>query len=143
MRKLFGFKTQRSFWVDVLSFSFERGLPPEANVVFDMRFLKNPYYQDSLQSMTGCHAEVQTYLKRQPLFQQFLTHLHSFLQTIVAPVAQEGRGVFTIAFGCSGGRHRSVATAEQCYDWLLQQGYEAWVQHRELDLKMPAEHKTP
>jgi len=132
VRHLFGFKGQRSFWVDVMSFAFGKGVPREANLVFDMRFLKNPHYQPALRDMTGQHAGVQQYLESFPTFQAFNTHMCGLLSTCLPAVKAEGRGLFVLAFGCTGGRHRSVAMAENCYAWLRDQSIDAEIYHREL-----------
>lgn len=135
MRKLFNFQAQKPFWVDVVSFAFGRGVPAEANFVFDMRFLKNPHYQDTLRHMTGRDLEVQEYLKTVPMFADFLDKLQNMLSIVIPPAFQEGRGLFVLAFGCSGGRHRSVAAAQLCFSWLQENGYESAIRHRELDFE--------
>lgn len=132
IRHLFNVKAKRQFWVDVVSFAFGRGIPADAHMVFDMRFLKNPHYHDALRPLTGEHEDIQHYLEGFPAFQHFYQHLRGLLKNILPPVRDEGRGLFVLAFGCTGGRHRSVATAEFFYHWLRQEGFEAERRHREL-----------
>lgn len=132
VRNLFGFESQRIVPFEVVSFSFMHGIPRAANLVFDMRFLKNPHYDPELRTLTGQDSTVQAYLSKMPLFRAFKDQLFIMLETILPSVEQEGRGMFVIAFGCSGGRHRSVAMAESVNLWLLEKGYRVQIQHREL-----------
>ncbi|TGW15821.1 RNase adapter RapZ [bacterium NHP-B] len=133
VRNIFGFAKQRPVVFEIMSFSFVGGIPREANLVFDMRFLKNPHYDPKLQSLTGRDQGVQDFLFTLPLFESFGQHLKAMLSLMLPSVVEEGRGMFVIAFGCSGGRHRSVAMAESVYKWLLAQEFYAHIQHRELD----------
>ncbi|WP_031934412.1 RNase adapter RapZ [Candidatus Hepatobacter penaei] len=133
VRNIFGFAKQRPVVFEIMSFSFVGGIPREANLVFDMRFLKNPHYDPNLQSLTGRDQGVQDFLFTLPLFESFGQHLKAMLSLMLPSVVEEGRGMFVIAFGCSGGRHRSVAMAESLYKWLLAQEFYSHIQHRELD----------
>ena len=133
VRKLFGFETQKPVIFEILSFSFVGGIPREANLVFDMRFLKNPHYDPELQSLTGCDESVQSFLLSLPLFHAFRDHLIAMLTDMLPCIEAEGRGMFVIAFGCSGGRDRSVAMAESIQKWMLNEGFYAQIHHRELD----------
>lgn len=132
IRQLFSFVYQHDLLVDVLSFAYRKGIPREANFVFDMRFLKNPYYEKDLKGLTGRDPRVQNYLSKMPLFQLFKKNLETMLESLVKTVEYEGRGLFVLAFGCSGGQHRSVAMAEECYAWLRRSGYKGRLIHREL-----------
>jgi UPF0042 nucleotide-binding protein len=133
VRKLFGFEAQKPVIFEVLSFSFVGGIPRQSNLVFDMRFLKNPHYDPDLQSLTGCDREVQEFLETLPLFRSFRDQVTGMLASMLPSVEAEGRGMFVISFGCSGGRHRSVAMAEAVQKWMLDQGVRAQIHHRELD----------
>lgn len=133
IRRLFGFHAQRTVHFEVISFAFIGGLPREANMVFDMRFLKNPHYDPSLQKLTGRDADVQDFLLRQPLFLRFKDQLLTMVRMVLPCVEEEGRGMFVLAFGCSGGRHRSVTMAEIIHAWMVNHGYNARLQHRELE----------
>ena len=133
VRKLFGFEAQKPVIFEVLSFSFVGGIPRQSNLVFDMRFLKNPHYDPDLQSLTGCDQAVQDFLETLPLFRSFRDQVAGMLSLMLPSVEAEGRGMFVIAFGCSGGRHRSVAMAEVIQKWMLDQGVHAQIHHRELD----------
>ena len=132
VRQLFSFSHQRALTIDVVSFAFKKGVPREANFVFDMRFLKNPFYEEALKQLTGQDARVRDYVAQLPLFQLFKNNLQTMLKSLVKAVELEGRGLFVIAFGCSGGQHRSVVMAEECCAWLLKEGFKARLSHREL-----------
>ena len=102
-----------AFHLNVLSFGFKYGLPGDASYVFDLRFLPNPYFQPNLSRMNGCDAPVRNWLQARPEYQQTLATLLPFLELAVPSNRQEGKPVATVAFGCTGGRHRSVVAAEQ------------------------------
>lgn len=133
VRRHFDFKNKRELVVEVISFAFRRGVPTDANLVFDMRFLKNPYYDPSLRNLTGENSSVQIYLEDNPLFGAFLGNITNLLDTMLPAVTEEGRGSFMIAFGCSGGQHRSVVSAQAIYHWLKERGFACDLHHRELD----------
>jgi len=132
IRRTFQFDAQRVFYVDVLSFAFFKGVPREANFVFDMRFLKNPHYEAHLRALTGEDSRIQDFLKAMPVFKMFKEHLKALLKDVLTAAKAEGRGLFVLAFGCSGGWHRSVAMAEIIHAWLVEQGYASRLHHREL-----------
>lgn len=98
--------------VVVMSFAYPSGLPREADMVFDVRFLQNPHYDEALRPRTGLEEDVAAYVKADPFYEAFYTHLAGLLDVVLPRFVEEGKKYVTIAFGCSGGRHRSVTLAE-------------------------------
>ncbi len=118
--------------VFVTSFSFRRGLPREADLVFDVRFLRNPHYVPALKDQTGADAAVQAYIAEDPDFAEFEARLKALIAPLLPRYVTEGKSYLTIAVGCTGGRHRSVYVAERLAEWLGQAGYGFSLRHREL-----------
>lgn len=118
--------------VFVTSFSFRHGLPREADLVFDVRFLRNPHYVPALKDLTGQDAAVQAYIAEDPDFAAFEAHLKALVAPLLPRYVTEGKSYLTIAVGCTGGRHRSVYLAERLADWLGRAGYGISLRHREL-----------
>jgi RNase adapter protein RapZ len=119
--------------VFVQSFSFKLGLPREADLVFDVRFLRNPHYDPALRPMTGKDAAVAEHVAQDPDFEGFWTRLTALLEPLLPRYAQEGKSYLTIAVGCTGGRHRSVYLVERLGGWLTQRGIDVGVSHRDLE----------
>ncbi|MFP6773964.1 MAG: RNase adapter RapZ [Alphaproteobacteria bacterium] len=119
--------------VSVLSFSYRRGLPREADLVFDVRFLANPHYVDALRPLTGRDPGVGAYIAADPACEPFLASLDGMLQTLLPLYRREGKSYLTVAIGCTGGRHRSVYTAEQLTGRLAAAGHAVTVRHRDTD----------
>jgi UPF0042 nucleotide-binding protein len=113
----------------VLSFAYRRGVPYNADLVFDMRFLPNPYYQKQMKFLTGKSPEVLDYLSKEPLFQKFM---EAFGIITLDLLLKDSRPAFVIAFGCSGGRHRSVFTAESALTLVESKGFSCSAYHRDL-----------
>jgi RNase adapter protein RapZ len=118
--------------VFVMSFSFREGLPREADMVFDARFLRNPHYEPDLQAQTGRDSAVARFVEADPDFCIFLDGIKTLLMPLLPRYASEGKAYLTVAIGCTGGRHRSVLTAERLAAWIAQQGYTVGLRHREL-----------
>ncbi|UPY38017.1 RNase adapter RapZ [Sediminicoccus sp. KRV36] len=118
--------------INLKSFGFPRGLPREADLVFDLRFLANPHYDALLRPMTGRDAAVAEYVAADPEFPGFWTRLIGFIEPLLPRYVAEGKKYLTIAMGCTGGRHRSVFVAEKMAAHLRQQGWRVDVAHREL-----------
>ena len=130
------FNTEESgkITVSVISFSYREGLPREADLVFDVRFLRNPYYDPELRPLTGKTDEVGAYIEQDPDYSSFFNRLKDLISLLLPRFQQEGKTHLTIAVGCTGGKHRSVYTAEQLYKWLLdQKKCIVTLTHRELD----------
>ncbi|MGB5416655.1 MAG: RNase adapter RapZ, partial [Polyangiales bacterium] len=119
-----------SMVVRVLSFGFKYGVPVDADLVFDLRFLPNPHFVDALRPKTGMDAEVSDYVMNAPETEKLLGHLRSLLDYVLPHYAREGKAYLTIALGCTGGRHRSVAMAEEL-GRQLGNHHEVVVSHRD------------
>jgi len=118
--------------VNLFSFGFSHGLPPEASLVFDVRFLPNPHFVQELRPMTGEDDPVFRYVCDSAEGQEFLERLHAFLSYLIPQYQKEGKSYLTIAVGCTGGRHRSVAVARWLYDTLRKEtGLAVNVRHRD------------
>ena len=108
----------KSLMVTILSFGFKNGIPSDADLVFDVRFLPNPYYIDELKHLTGNDKEVQDYVKSFPACGQFLDKLTDMLNFLIPGYVQEGKYQLVVAVGCTGGQHRSVTIANELYERL-------------------------
>lgn len=104
---------QPDFRVEIMSFGFKYGLPIDADLVFDVRFLPNPYYRLELRNLTGQDPAVYDYVMDHPESEDFYRHLHDLILPILPSYKREGKSILTIAMGCTGGQHRSVAFAER------------------------------
>ena len=118
--------------VSVTSFSYRRGLPREADLVFDVRFLANPHYVEALRSHSGKDADVAAYIEKDPAFRPFFDSLSAMLLDLLPHYAREGKSYLTVAIGCTGGRHRSVYVAEHLSRELGSHGQMVSLHHRDL-----------
>jgi UPF0042 nucleotide-binding protein len=118
--------------ISVISFAYRHGLPREADLVFDLRFLRNPHYHDALRPLTGLDPAVQAHVREDPDFADFVASLQALVLPLLPRYCSEGKSYLTIAFGCTGGKHRSVFVAELIGDWLRCRGWDATTLHREL-----------
>jgi len=125
--------TSGAFKVHVMSFGFKYGPPSEADMIFDLRFLPNPYFDKDLREKTGKEDAVRDYVLAGEPGSEFLTRLTGFLLYLLPLYATEGRYRLTLAFGCTGGRHRSVAVAEAIFDTLAKAGYNTSLEHRHIE----------
>jgi len=116
-----------------VSFGFKNGLPKEADIVLDVRFLDNPYFVEELRDQNGRDPEVSAFVEHAEGTGEFLDHLRSFLEYLLPRYLSEGRGYLTVAIGCTGGRHRSVAIVERMSQYFKNSG-PLWVQARHRDL---------
>lgn len=119
-----------SMVVRLLSFGFKYGVPVDADLVFDLRFLPNPHFVKGLRPKTGIDAEVSAYVMGAPETQELLRHLRPLLDYVLPQYAREGKAYLTVALGCTGGRHRSVAMAEEL-SRQLGDSHEVAVSHRD------------
>jgi UPF0042 nucleotide-binding protein len=117
--------------LSLMSFSYRRGLPREADLVFDVRFLKNPHYEPTLKALTGRDAEVAAYVASDPGYRPFVDGLKGLVGPLLPRFDAEGKSYLTIAIGCTGGRHRSVAIAEELAGWLRDAGRSVTLSHRD------------
>ncbi len=121
--------------IAVTSFSYRRGLPREADLVFDVRFLKNPHYVPELKPLTGEDATVAAYIETDPDYRPFVEGLTSLLAPLLPRFDAEGKSYLTSAVGCTGGRHRSVAVAKWLAEWLRGAGRSVTLSHRDVDVR--------
>ena len=121
--------------IAVMSFSYRRGVPREADLVFDVRFLKNPHYVPELRPLTGLDAEVAAFIETDPDYRPFIDRLEDLIGPLLPRFDAEGKSYLTIAIGCTGGRHRSVAVAKRLADWLRNAGRSVSLSHRDTDAR--------
>lgn len=120
--------------LQLVSFAYKHGIPLEADVVFDVRFMDNPFYNDMLRPLNGLDPEVRAFVLNQPLTPRFLDFIQQFLELVLPGYEAEGRSRLTVAFGCTGGQHRSIAIAEEvAARWRATNGGQVSVWHRELE----------
>lgn len=125
-------KSEQRLTVTVLSFGFKNGLPREADMVLDVRFLKNPHWEDTLRPLTGKDEKVAAYIEQDADLEEFLSKAQSLLDTLLPRYAAEGKSYFTLAVGCTGGKHRSVYVAEKLADYAQQKGFTGLAEHRDM-----------
>jgi UPF0042 nucleotide-binding protein len=116
----------------VMSFGFARGLPRNADIVFDMRFLKNPHWQPGLRELTGTDPAVAAHIATDPAYEDAVSRIESLLLTLLPRYRAEGKSYVTVAFGCTGGRHRSVHVASRVAARLREEGFSPTIEHRDL-----------
>ncbi len=119
--------------ISLVSFSYRAGLPREADLVFDVRFLANPHYDPVLRPLSGEDDRVAAAIAADPAYGEFFHRLTAWLQPLLPFYEREGKSYLTIAIGCTGGRHRSVFVARQLAAWLREAGHRVHVTHRDLD----------
>ena len=122
--------------VFVLSFAFRHGVPPEADFVFDVRFLTNPHHVPALRPLTGREPEVARHVRDDPAYDPFFEGMISMLTPLLPAFERDGRSYLTIALGCTGGRHRSVALAEHLAETLGDGRWPVTVRHRDIDAEV-------
>ena len=127
--------TEAPLRMEVLSFGFKRGLPRQADLVFDVRFLPNPFYMEELCRHTGLDADVRDFVMNHPVTQEFMDKVKNMLAFLLPHYQEEGKHRLVIAVGCTGGAHRSVAIAEAIAEFLRQKKYQVDVNHRDIDLE--------
>lgn len=132
IRQRFGGQGRARVTVNVMSFGFARGLPRNADLVFDVRYLRNPHWDEGLRPGTGLDAPVADYIRDDPAYDTSMTQIESLLETLLPRYEAEGKSYVTIAIGCTGGRHRSVHVADRLATFLLEIGHAPNVIHRNL-----------
>ena len=118
--------------IAVLSFGFKFGMPLDADMVLDVRFLPNPFYVQELRHKSGSVPEVAAYIEGKTVTQDYLRRLDSFIDFLVPQYVREGKSQLVIAIGCTGGMHRSVFVAKHIYELLSKKGYAVNLEHRDL-----------
>ena len=118
--------------VNVVSFGFKRGIPLDADLVFDVRFLPNPFYVSELKELTGLNERVSGYVLEDELTKTFLDKLYDMIKFLLPLYIKEGKNRIVIAIGCTGGKHRSVTVAEELAGYLKEKNYYTVVKHRDI-----------
>jgi len=132
IRELFAGSAPREMTVTVSSFGFARGMPPVADLVFDMRFLDNPHWHPELRELTGLDDGVGRHVAKDPAFADAFARIRDLLLELLPRYAAQGKRYVNVAFGCTGGRHRSVFVAEKIAEALREGGFSPTVLHRNL-----------
>lgn len=128
----FPLEEEKKLHLSIISFSYQQGLPNEADIVWDARFLQNPFYDSDLKPLSGKDQKVANFIHQDPNYAVFQKNVTHFLTSLLDAYAQSGKSYLTLAFGCTGGQHRSVLLAEECAQFLQTQGFQADVIHRDL-----------
>jgi UPF0042 nucleotide-binding protein len=127
----FGEATTARPTLSVISFAYRNGLPREADLVFDVRFLANPHYVEALRPLTGRDPEVRAHVEADPAYGLLIERLDALMLPLLPFYQREGKSYLTIAFGCTGGRHRSLVVAERFAERLRSSGWLVSLQHRD------------
>ena len=138
--RLFGTSGGDKMSINVVSFGFKFGMPLDADMVLDVRFLPNPFYIEAMRRKSGTVPEVASYIAKWPVTQEFAAKLDALIDFLVPQYIKEGKSQFVVAIGCTGGMHRSVYIAKHIYDFLKQRGYQVKIEHRDLMKNDVAEH---
>ncbi|KAE9538982.1 RNase adapter RapZ [Ursidibacter maritimus] len=133
LRELLRGKAEKEMQIVVESFGFKYGVPPDADYVFDVRFLPNPHWNPELRPMTGLEKPVIDFLERQTEVHNFIYHTRNYLEMWLPALEQNNRSYLTIAIGCTGGKHRSVFIAEQLAKYFTSRDKKVQVRHRSLE----------
>ncbi len=128
-----GRKEFNNLMVTVLSFGFKYGIPSDADIVFDVRFLPNPYYVEELRPLTGNDKKIQDYVMKAPEAEEFLERVDGLIQFLLPNYVKEGKSSLVIAVGCTGGKHRSVTLANAIAKRLSKTPYGCKVEHRDIE----------
>ncbi len=123
---------KNSMSVSIISFGYKYGIPMDADMVFDVRFLPNPYYVSSLKEHTGEEQVVQDYVLKWPITEKFYKKFFDLIEFLLPEYKKEGKSHLMLAIGCTGGKHRSVTTAIKLKDYLLKKGYRVIVEHKDI-----------
>ncbi|KJW13119.1 RNase adapter RapZ [Levilactobacillus spicheri] len=134
-------ETTQAFHIELMSFGFKYGLPIDADIVMDVRFLPNPYYLPELRDQTGLDQPVYDYVMKQPQTEAFYQQFLKLLESIVPGYKKEGKANLTIAIGCTGGQHRSVALAQRLGQALGNQ-YPVHVTHRDIEKRKESANRS-
>jgi len=123
---------ERNLTISTTSFGFKNGVPSEADLVFDVRFLPNPHFVSEFRKLTGRHPKVAKYIRQFPQTQEFLDKATDMLKFLLPHYIEEGKSYLTVAFGCTGGQHRSVFIAEEIKKRLEAEGHRVKTEHRDM-----------
>lgn len=125
-------KSQETLLITTMSFGFKYGIPLDADLVFDVRFIPNPFYLDELKYKTGKENEVKEYVLKWDVTKRFLEKLEDLILFLIPNYIEEGKSQLVIAVGCTGGKHRSVVIAEELFERIKNNGYNATIFHRDI-----------
>lgn len=125
-------KETKNLMITVVSFGFKYGIPLDADMVFDVRFLPNPFYVEELKKFSGNDEKVRSYIFKSKETQMFLDKVEDLLEFLIPNYIKEGKAQFVIGVGCTGGRHRSVALANEIYENLKKNGHTVFLNHRDI-----------
>ncbi|MFW6149516.1 MAG: RNase adapter RapZ [Atribacterota bacterium] len=132
IQRYFQRKTTKGIQISLMSFGYKYGIPIDVDLVFDVRFLPNPYYNNELSVLSGKDDKIKDYLMQFPVTQQFIERFFSLIDFIIPYYVKEGKNYLSIAIGCTGGRHRSVFLVEQFHQLLKPKNYNIFVRHRDI-----------
>ncbi len=135
VERWFAAQSGRGLAVSVNSFSYKRGLPRGIDMVFDCRFLRNPYWEVGLRELNGQNKAVQDYVAGDPLFVPFFDRVRGLVEMLLPAYSDEGKAHLSIGFGCTGGQHRSVTLTEILAEALAEKGWQVSIRHREMERK--------
>jgi RNase adapter protein RapZ len=124
--------SRQRMWLHIISFAYKKGIPPESDMVLDVRFLPNPHFVEALQPLTGENPAVRKYVLDQAETQAFLDHLFKFVDFLLPYYQEEGKTHLTLAIGCTGGQHRSVVIANVLGQHLSRENYPFTLSHRDM-----------
>lgn len=133
VERWFAPETGQRLAISVHSFSYKRGVPRGVDMIFDCRFLKNPYWEEKLRKFDGRDAPVAAYIATDPRFAPFFDKIVDLVEMLLPAYIDEGKAHFSIGFGCTGGQHRSVAVTEKLVNTLAQDGWQVSIRHREME----------
>lgn len=134
---LFSGKDRRPMIVSLVSFGFKYGIPMESDLVFDVRFMPNPYHIPELRALSGIDEQVREFVLKWPQTQDFLRRLKGMVDFLLPQYFEEGKTSLVLSIGCTGGRHRSVTIARHLFDDLQDKGYHAVLTHRDISRDTP------
>ncbi|MFH1454250.1 MAG: RNase adapter RapZ [Armatimonadota bacterium] len=126
-------ETKKTLNITVVSFGFKYGLPIDSDIVLDVRFMPNPFYDGKLQKLTGLDKKVEDYVLRSTIVKKFLRKIYDIGDFLIPNYIKEGKSHLTISIGCTGGRHRSVVITQKLGKYLKKQGYNIIIEHRDID----------
>lgn len=124
---------EKALIINITSFGFKYGVPPDVDILFDVRFIPNPNFVPQLKHLTGIHIPVQKYIQSYPVTKKFIRRLFHFLDFLIPEYVREGKTYLNIGIGCTGGRHRSVFIAESLEQHIRGLGYKTNLRHRDME----------
>lgn len=131
--ELFAHQEDAATQITLVSFGFKHGVPADIDLLFDCRFLPNPHWEEELRDLTGLDVSVQEYVSDSDLARDFINRTDALLELLIPAYQDEGKSVLTIAFGCTGGHHRSVTLAERFAEILRDRGLSPRIRHRDIE----------